>query len=57
LRADHATRSIHVIGFYSHVDRELREAALAAGLDQVLPRSAFTVRLPALLEGEGDTGR
>ena len=54
LRADPATRSIHLIGFYSHVDRELRETALAAGLDQVLPRSAFTVRLPALLEGEGD---
>ena len=51
LRADQATRSIHVIGFYSHVDRELREAAIAAGLDQVLPRSAFTVRLPALLKG------
>ena len=57
LRADIATRSIHLIGFYSHVDRELREAALAAGLDQVLPRSVFSVRLPALLTGEGDTGR
>lgn len=56
LRADDATRSVHVVGFYSHVDRELRAAALAAGLDQVLPRSAFTVRLPALLEGEGNTG-
>ena len=57
LRADDATRSIPVIGFYAHVDRALREAALAAGLDQVLPRSAFTVRLAALLKGEGDTGR
>jgi len=56
LRADPATRAIHVVGFYSHVDRELREAALGAGLDQVLPRSAFTVRLPALLAGEGDVG-
>ncbi len=56
LRADVATRSIHLIGFYSHVDRELRKAALAAGLDQVLPRSAFTVRLPALLKGDAGTG-
>ncbi len=56
LRADPATRSLPIIGFYSHVDRELRESALAAGLDQVLPRSAFTVRLPALLAGEGDAG-
>ena len=56
LRADDATRAIHMLGFYSHVDRELREAALGAGLDQVLPRSAFTIRLPALLAGEGDAG-
>ena len=56
LRADHATRTIHLLGFYAHVDRELREAALGAGLDQVLPRSAFTVRLAALLAGEGDAG-
>ena len=56
LRADPATGAIHLLGFYSHVDRELREAALGAGLDQVLPRSAFTVRLPALLAGEGDAG-
>ena len=56
LRADVATRSIHLIGFYSHLDHRLREAALAAGLDQVLPRSAFTVGLPALLTGKGDTG-
>lgn len=54
LRADPATGSLTVIGFYAHVDRALREAALAAGLDQVLPRSAFTLRLPALLAGEGD---
>lgn len=56
LRADPGTRTIPLIGFYAHVDRALREAALAVGLDQVLPRSAFTVRLPALLAGEGDTG-
>lgn len=57
LRADPATRSVPIIGFYSHVNQALREAALAAGLDQVLPRSAFTRRLPALLAGEGDAGR
>jgi CheY-like chemotaxis protein len=53
LRADPATRAVHLLGFYAHVDRALREAALGAGLDQALPRSAFTARLPALLAGEG----
>lgn len=56
LRADPATGTVPLIGFYSHVDGALREAALAAGLDQVLPRSAFTVRLPALLAGAGEKG-
>lgn len=51
LRAEPATRAITLLGFYAHVDRGLREAALRAGLDQVLPRSAFTVRLPALMAG------
>ena len=54
LRAAPDTRHLRVIGFYSHVERELRAAALEAGVDEALPRSAFTVRLPALLGGDGD---
>ena len=38
-----------VIGFGSHVDRELLDAARAAGCHQVLARSAFFSRLPELL--------
>lgn len=52
LKADPATSSIPLVGFYSHVDTALRQAAEAAGIDRVLPRSAFTVRLAAILEGE-----
>jgi CheY-like chemotaxis protein len=55
LKADPATRGIPVVGFYPHVDHALRQAALAAGIDHVMPRSAFTVRLAALLSGEVDT--
>src|SRR5882762_3555795 len=55
LKADPATRHIPVVGFYPHVEGALREAALAAGIDQVLPRSAFTARLASLLTGEGGT--
>ena len=51
LKADPALRAIPVVGFYSHVDGELRREALAAGADEVLPRSAFVTRLPALLSG------
>ena len=54
LRAAPDTRSLRVIGFYSHVEGALRTAALEAGVDEALPRSAFTTRLPALLRGDGD---
>jgi CheY-like chemotaxis protein len=49
LKADRATARIPIVGFYSHVDRSTHDAALAAGVDQVLPRSAFVAKLPALL--------
>jgi CheY-like chemotaxis protein len=57
LRADPATRSLRLIGFYSHVERDLRAAAIAAGIDEAIPRSAFTVRLPAILRGDADASR
>lgn len=51
LKADARTRGIPVTGFYSHVENVIRAEALAAGADDVLPRSAFVTRLPALLGG------
>lgn len=44
-----ATAHLDVMGFYSHVDHALRAQALAAGVDPVMPRSAFTRALPDLL--------
>ena len=57
LGADPAGARVRTIGFYPHVRAELRAAALAAGIDLVLPRSAFTARLGPLLLGEGDPDR
>ena len=37
-----------VIGFLPHVQTELRQRALDAGCDTVLPRSAFAQKLPEL---------
>lgn len=45
LKRGAATSSIPIVGFYSHVETETRERALAAGIDRVLPRSAFSARL------------
>ena len=41
---------VPVLGFYSHVDTDTREAAVAAGLDLVVPRSRMARELPALVE-------
>ena len=49
LKADPATRDIPLVGFYSHVDEVVRRAAGEAGIDRVMPRSAFTARLADLL--------
>jgi hypothetical protein len=39
-----------VLGYYSHVDVETREAAEAAGLDLVVPRSRMARELPDLVK-------
>ena len=44
-----ARKDIRVVGFLSHVQRELAAQAQAAGCDEVLPRSAFTQNLAAIL--------
>jgi CheY-like chemotaxis protein len=56
LKADPATRGVPVVGFHSHVDMDTRREALAAGVDRVLPRSAFVTRLPGLLAGTEPAG-
>ena len=47
--------TLTVIGFLSHVQRELKRAAEDAGADEVLPRSAFVERLPELLASGGSS--
>ena len=41
---------IKLIGFFSHVQTDLQRAALAAGYDEVIPRSAFVRDLPQILQ-------
>jgi len=49
LRKAKATAELPVIGFLSHVDKDLARAAEAAGVTQVMPRSQFSENLPDLL--------
>ncbi len=49
LKSDPDLRDIRIVGFVSHVQADLVAAARAAGIDEVLARSAFVARLPELL--------
>jgi DNA-binding NarL/FixJ family response regulator len=45
---------VRVVGFLSHVQTELAAQARAAGCDEVMPRSAFTQNLAAILAAAKD---
>jgi len=51
MKHDEALSSIPTVGFVSHVQADLIEAARAAGVDDVMARSAFTARLADILNG------
>ena len=54
LRAHHELADKRIVGFYSHVDRATRAAAIEAGVHDPMPRSVFTDKLQAILSGEHD---
>ena len=49
LKSDEEMRAIPLLGFFSHVQTELQRNALAAGFDQVIPRSVFARDLSKIL--------
>jgi DNA-binding NarL/FixJ family response regulator len=49
-----ARKDIRVVGFLSHVQRELAAQAQAAGCDEVMPRSSFTQNLAAIMSAARD---
>jgi CheY-like chemotaxis protein len=49
MKADPQLTKIPIVGFASHVQTDVIEAARKAGVDDVLARSAFTQRLPEIL--------
>ena len=49
LKADPRFTSTPVLAYFSHVQTELKEKAVRAGCDSVLPRSAFSQNLAQIL--------
>ncbi|HEU4870245.1 MAG TPA: hypothetical protein VFT08_05285 [Pyrinomonadaceae bacterium] len=52
LKADEQLRDIRILGFFSHVQTELQRNAIAAGFDQVIPRSVFARDLDKILTAD-----
>jgi CheY-like chemotaxis protein len=51
MKADPALASIRTVGYASHVQTDVINAAREAGVDAVLARSAFTQQLAEILRG------
>jgi CheY-like chemotaxis protein len=51
LKSDEALKSVPVVGFLSHVQKDLALAARESGCDRIMARSAFTKDLPEVLSG------
>lgn len=53
IKADLELASVRTVGYVSHMQGDLIAAAWAAGVDEVLARSAFVAKLPQILKGQG----
>jgi CheY-like chemotaxis protein len=52
LKSDDGLSSVPLLGFFSHIQTELQQAAIEAGYDRVMPRSAFTKNLGQILSAD-----
>ncbi len=57
IKTDETLRAVSLLGFFSHVQTELQQRALAAGFDRVMPRSAFSKNLAEILKSDGEANR
>lgn len=55
MKADAVLKSINIMGYVSHVQADLKQAAQDAGADVVMPRSAFTTNLLQILKRHSGT--
>jgi CheY-like chemotaxis protein len=57
IKSNQTLREVPVVGFLSHVQKELAINARDSGCDRVMARSAFTKELPEILSrGDGGPG-
>lgn len=54
LKSDEQTSKISLLGYVSHIQADLKQAAQQKGCDTVMARSAFSQNLPAILRRYAD---
>ncbi|MGB3681635.1 MAG: hypothetical protein WA990_04035 [Rubrobacteraceae bacterium] len=52
IKSGEADSKVPVVGFLSHVQKDLAVAAKEAGCDRIMARSAFTRDLPKIIAGD-----
>ena len=52
LKSNPTLKATPIIGFLSHVQLDLKQAAKTAGCDYVIPRSMFSMKLPEIAGGD-----
>ena len=57
LKAEPSLSATRVVGFFSHVRLDIRDAAKAAGCDVILPRSVVVPALAGILSGDATSGQ
>ena len=57
LKAEPSLSATQIVGFFSHVRTDIRDAAKAAGCDVILPRSVVVSALAGILAGDTTGGR
>ncbi len=55
MKADPGLRDIRTLGYVSHVQTDVIDAARSAGIDEILARSAFSERLGQILSAPRTT--
>jgi PleD family two-component response regulator len=50
-KSDQELGGVPLVGYFSHVQAELRARALGSGFDRALPRSRFVSELESMLQG------
>jgi CheY-like chemotaxis protein len=56
LKSDLTLKAVPVVGFLSHVQKDLAVLARESGCDRVMARSAFTKDLPEILSDSSSNG-